>query len=539
MESVSQTGSSTDASAGNGVTRHRANHRGVRWTILPGWQDDILGTHAPKWSDLENDDRATLIKSNANRTVWRIEMAGRSLFVKRSRARTLVGRVRKLLGISPGRREWRSAALAKARSVPTVEYVAFGRTARDEFVVTKSLDNAHTLDETWSAAINVPSAAERKRGLDALTVSVAQLLAQAHRGGFFHGDDHPGNVLVSTGNEGARNAIYLDMQRSRIARSTNARAVVHSIAQLHQWFQTRASRSQRWRFLQAYCLNRCDGDKHESAAMARRLLPRIMNESSKQLQTLWAKRDRRILSGTNRYFARLKLEDGSRVIATLRFRRRDLAPPPGVPDRSVDQWRRLLASARSDRDDLEGTSPGPISSSSRRIFVTGHRLRHRDLSCRWPVALIERGSFSGKTTARVWQAKCPPTLSLVDACDDLSKRDPSRRAVLRSLARTLSKMSQRGAYITAMSDDTFGVVEGSDDVIIDNPACIRLARPDPHRQLIATLRALYAFTAKRGIFRQTDAVRLLRALPPGDWKSLWRSVADASKSQPHPEGETT
>jgi len=544
MESVSGTGSSADASVRDGVARHRADDGGVRWTILPGWRDDILGAHAPKWSDLEHEDRATIIKSNANRTVWRIELATRSIFVKRARIRTIVGWVRKLLGFSAGRREWRSAHLARTRNVPTVKYVAFGRTARDEFVVSEAFCRARPLNEAWSATINVADVAECKRHADALILGAAQLLARAHRGGFFHGDDHPGNVLVSAVSDGSCDTVYLDMQRSRARRRAGDRAVVHSIAQLHQWFQTRASTSQRWRFLRAYCSQRRGGDEHQGVAMARQLLPRILDESAAQRLALWAKRDRRILSGTNRYFASLPLGDGARAIVTLRFRRRDLVPPPGVPDRSVDQWRALLAGARLDGNGPQGSSPGPICSSSRfgerlswwftgsparRRFVTGHRLRHRDLPCRCPVALIESGAFLGNDAACVWQADCPATASLAEACDRLHGPGRSHREVLRSLARTLMKMSRRGAHIATMSDDTFGVVTGSGNVIINDPRCVRLTHPDPHRHLVMTLQALYAFAAGRGVFRRTDGVRLLQALSPGDWKPMWRSLADVNK----------
>ena len=203
--------------------------------------------------------------------------------------------------------------------------------------------------------------------------------------------------------------MYVDLYGGRIGRAISDERAAAGLAQLNQWFARRAPPSLRLRFLKHYLARRfCEAPV--TGAALRRWTELIEQAGRRHARRLYAHRDRR-LRRDGKYFARLKLHDGWEATVTLRFRNRDEFPQPVHADRTVETWARWLASTAGRVLDAPtvGDRPGGVDlqrwrasgyaqrqlwtlfgSPARRAFAAGHGLRHRDIPCVWPLAVLER-----------------------------------------------------------------------------------------------------------------------------------------------------
>ena len=554
--------------------------RAIVWTAAAGWETFFRADAAPNWHDLASDSRATLVKSGDGRRVWRLVIGDRSCYVKEFFRSTWRASVRHFLRGPNARIEWRAGLAAERRGVPCVQNVGCGIGQDRSFFVTQTLERASPLSSAWAETQH----AGDRRSFNALTDGVALLLARAHDRGFVHGGDHPRNILFVANGPDGFDSCYTDVHSARVSERVSEDAAVRSLAQLHQWFRLRALRTQRFRFLRAYCLERSAGNAADVRRMVRRLAPGIEVETHAQAQRLWAKRDRRIL-GSNRHFAKLELRSGSRANVALRLRARDLYWPTSVPDRTRDQLRELLEGGSNDSRESQNTQrleaidggiplgvPWPrlrghvddqhghasvamapdnanrhrfgdapaIDACARglgerlawmwggsplqKAFVAGHRLRSRDLPCRWPLACFQGRASGGQTVCTLWLDPLPVTLDLPSAVKAVRGNPPARRRLSRSLARLVSLMSDRGASARRATRSTFAITESDKTAMIGEAMDISLGRRDvlPHR--LRTTCALLSLLIREGVFRRTDGVRYLRMLESRDWKRMWRRV---------------
>lgn len=466
-------------------------HGGIDWTVAPEWRQTITGPDAPDWSGLASDARATLVKSNPNRLVWRVVIGDKTIYVKEFRCTSLSATIRHLWRGSEASIEWRAGRAAAERSVRCVRFVACGGGRKRSFLISESLEGAVPLSESWLTKCHMDDTSERRRRIEALLDSVASLLAQAHTAGFLHGDDHPRNILIVDANDGAPTAFYTDVARATCTNAVTRKQAIRSLAQLRQWFRRRTTRAQRLRFLRTYGRSRSDGQY-----VMRQWAPAILAESAKQARRLWAKRDARITT-TNRYFANLRLDDGSRAAVTLTFRQRDLFPTPTIPDQTIEQWRDTL----HDTSSLDGFSvrhmrPNGIierlrwllfGSPLKRVFVAGHRLRNRDLPCRWAMAYVERSAYG---TLLCDAQPVTEDLATFMSRSDMDSRE--RRLVCSSLANLVSLMCEAGVSIPRVSARTFGVERATCRVIIDDPSGAVIDAGRASRDRLAMTHSVYA-----------------------------------------------
>ncbi len=515
MESVDSRDPSSDANA-NFAKPTLGEGPPIHWTVSPGEKAAVTGDNAPDWSDLVNDPSATLVKSNTVRQVWRIRRDDRDWYVKDFGLTSTRAGLRQRLRGSDAHIEYRAGHGAAERGVPCVRVIAHGESRRRSLLVTEAVSGAATLADAWQEACESSS-----RGrLDGMMKATAGLLAKAHTAGFLHGDDHPRNILIAPDGDGAARAVYVDVARAREKSGISDTEAAASVAQLHQWFRLRSERHLRLRFLWTYCVRRSSGDARSARQLLRRISPIVYAETHTQAARLWAKRDRRIL-GTNAYFARIALPGGARAHVTLRFRQRALFPMPSLPDQAVDAWQARI-------DTLEHCTDVVArgDSSHQEAFVAGHRLRNRDLPCRWPAAMV---TATGETSDILWVDANPRTKPLSDHMADIALDVPARRRVVASLARISRLMSDRGVCLGTAPDTAFGVTPDG-DVIIDAPTAVILSHRDPVRDGAKTSRALYELAFRGNWFRRTDAIRYLKALGADDWKAMWRLVASTLRS---------
>jgi len=539
VESVRTTGvdvrSGQDTSAGIRDSSRDA----VRWTVAEGDTPLVLGPDAPDWLNLDRDPRAQLVKSNPRRDIHRFTSGERTLYVKSYRVPTLRDRLRNLFLGSPGRREWRAARAAATRNVPCPRYIAWGKAAGREWLVSEAITGGVLLSDAWRWAVSITQAAERKRSTDAILEAVAILLAGAHQAGFVHGDDHPRNVLITEGAGGERRAYYLDLVGVRFCQRVSRRGTIRSLAQLHQWFRWRATRTQRLRFLCRYVERKSENDLGSSQFVSRSLVNDILKEAHLQSARLWKKRDARI-GRDNNYFARLRPRPGVSAWIALRPERDDRDDNESSERRNVAEWEHLLVDVL-DKPDASPPefvqhveryagpppSPGRILNGTQlgRRFVLAHRLRHRDVPCRCPHALLAVATPSRSTDVRLWLDTLPRTVDLITFARESDFDRRKRRRVIASLARLVTRMADVGASFRRAFPDTFAVEIESGRVIIDDPTGIELSRRDVARHRAEVFRALHDLLAPLGLATRTDQARFLRAIDVRHWRNLWRQSA--------------
>jgi len=376
----------------------------------------LVGQSAPNWFELDRDPRATLVKSGHRRRTWRVSLSNEVIFAKAFDAKrgNPVSRLAYAIGLGAAHREWRASRAAQCREVPAVRCLALGTDRRRGAAVllSEALPDAIPLSQVWEREKSSRPAAL------ALIESVARLFASAHNRGFVHRDAHPSNILMQPTADAGWDAKYVDLHGAYLFKDTaSTRCSVRSLAQLDHYFQRRATRSQRWRFLQSYVsLRRLYNVSGERRVFFRGLLSSIARARAIHAAALARQRDRRI-HRNGKYFATIALGNGWKGTFVLQLERRHAFPEPTVPDRSEHDWRNLLQvvfmsdERRRNGDTLAAHGvcverAGPIGiraqllwslngSPQRKEFIRSHRLRHRDIPNELILACLEHRGTAG------------------------------------------------------------------------------------------------------------------------------------------------
>lgn len=496
----------------------------IVWTFDDGGESIIAGPRSPDWAHLETHNAATLIKSDPHRRVWRLVIDRQELYIKEFIHTSLRDRLRRLIRGPQAKLEWNTARIAADLGVRTVRFVAYGVAGNRSFLVSDALVGAIPLAEAWIDTGN-------RR--DTLTRATALLMADAHNRGFIHADAHPRNILVVPGQEGQFTAYFADVYAARCPTRVTDADAAQNIAQLRQWFRTRATRSQRLRFLKTYCLRRSEDQSESARALTRRLAPQIVANTNEQAEKLWARRDRRILAD-NKYFTRILAGHQAIAHVTLRPSRPDIFPTPSTPTRTACQWRELLNQDETPEDVTILATTLQAAPRSRRLpmrlaFEMGHRLRNRDLPCRRPIAVVERRVPPAQTRSELWCDALPHTQGLFALARDSQTTLALRRTLCRALANLIALMADRGAAVETASSKTFGFDATTGILLIENPTDVLLRPRDVQRDRVTTLRALGKLFTQPGQLHRTDAVRLLKHLAPANWKQLWRLTEEGNR----------
>jgi len=375
-------------------------------------QGTLTDHSAPNWFELDRDPRATLVKTSHFRRTWRVRLGDGEIFAKVFDAQRVnpFSRITHRLGLGAAQREWRASQAAQWRGVPAVRCLALGveRKRRGAMVLLSgALPDAISLSEAWKRGASCRATAL------SLIEAVARLFASAHNRGFVHRDAHPSNILMKSTDDAGWEASYVDLQGARFFNNTaSRRCAVRSLAQLDHFFQRRATRSQRWRFLQRYVsLRRSFFVRGERRTFYRRLLTSIAGARAAHATALARQRDRRI-HRNGKYFATISLGNGWKGTFVLRLERRHVFPESGVSDRSKRDWTVMLGpivnevdgaslghGLQMDRSRPAGTWTRLLwslaGSPQRKEFNQSHRLRHRDVPASLILAYLEHRGRTG------------------------------------------------------------------------------------------------------------------------------------------------
>lgn len=362
------------------------------------------------------------------------------------------------------------------------------------------------------------SAASDKQAQKNLLGAVAELVGKAHRLGFIHYDNHPSNILVQATESGFK-GFYIDIAKNCIAARQRLSQQKISLAQLVQWFRLRSTRSQRLRFLKMYLEHSQLGDGNDISI--RRTATEIFRRANQHARKLWSKRDSRIFE-TNAYFVQIKLSNTRRAHVTLKTRDVPDLPSAGFVCVEKSEWNQHLTDASPAPDNVTAqTHPfnsapairAPQNRSDAHAqFHAAHRILHRDVPTRRPIALIENKS------ATLWLDKTPETNTLESTL--IAPNPQQRTESIRQIARTVRRMSERGIVLTSVTKESFSLPSDGKLAILERPTDVEFRNISFQRDRLDNARAFRRYFKSTNTIRSTDAIRFLKSFAPAHWKKI-------------------
>jgi tRNA A-37 threonylcarbamoyl transferase component Bud32 len=300
------------------------------------------------------------VKENPSRVVWRLQLNGRTVYVKHYRDWSLAGRLARALGYSRARREWEFAGYLRSRGVPTPTVLAWCRQDAQEWLITEAVEPAQAADQ-WHLEQIWRDDPPARRQVSRVAAAMGELVGRMHAAGILHGDLHCGNVLVRT--DGPQpNLVLLDLHRMRRRGRLSRRQRTANLAQLYYDRFNFTCVVDRVRFLKHYLRASVAGGT--TAGWAAMIEGFARRHARRQL----AQRDRRIFS-RNRYFAPLRLQHGWRGHVVLESKRRLAGSTAANLRFEPSDWAAALARPE---ELLEGPNVEVIKDSRSSLVVRRH-----------------------------------------------------------------------------------------------------------------------------------------------------------------------
>jgi tRNA A-37 threonylcarbamoyl transferase component Bud32 len=327
---------------------------------LGGAIDVLCDPAAAGWS---------VVKSNAARTVYRGRIDGLEIYVKHFHSRSPVHRAAERLGLRGATLEMRFARLLSAAGVPTPPVLAAMNRGGHHWLATAAVPDAQAGDQ-WHLAQLADPAPQARAAVRQATVELAAIIGRMHSAGIVHDDLHCGNVLVS-GWGVRRQVVMMDLHRMRRRRRLSRRARARNLAQLLHDRADFTTRTDRLRFLRHYLAASGDDGPIRYWQML------IEHFARPHARRQYANRDRRILAGDGRYFARIALPGGWRGAVVLASKRKCAGSRAADEVFTAAQWSAALADPaallRADGAEVLADSPSALV-VRRRLSVGGREL---------------------------------------------------------------------------------------------------------------------------------------------------------------------
>lgn len=388
-----------------------------------------------------------VIKHGPHRTVYRLQIAGRSFVLKHYRIASWRSWLTNQIRRQRPRRERAAAELLRAANIPTISVTATGHPATgkspftgDSFLLTPEIPAVTSLDEVWLDREKL-SPAERK----CLAEQLGKLVSQLHGAGLVHRDLHPGNVLVANALLKSRNpehespALWLiDVLEVRRPFALTTRQRLQNLAELHNYFARRATPIDKSRFLRAYLKSFANLSTRHAFRSGRWFIDKL----TKRIRQELAAADRRGDKKWNRRHRHLVITKGRvnhvQALASC---------PPSI-------IRKLAGTSFNDLQvDKEFATVKGVTYQlltlpanqhcAREIWHTSHALSRRQLPIETPVALVTnirtRTAVLLIEKAEAWQ---PLSDWLRAKHDTVDGRDDHKTLVATRVAKLLSRFMQ-------------------------------------------------------------------------------------------------
>ena len=284
------------------------------WKLNSPAEMENLAIRKLDWLNPENINGAKLIKKNAQREVWLVNVNGQCCYAKYYLRNGSFWQLKRLYRGPSCVKEWNVAQYAMAANINCVKPLAYAISANpksriDCLLITAGSNKTLPLAEYWQL-ISQKSEREKFVLQNALIDAIAELLAKAHHNGLAHSDLHPGNLLIEYHDPKKPTASLVDLHSIKINQPVSDREAIYNIAQLNQWFRQHANISQRLKLLKRYMYYRLQLSEHRNKNFEEQYFKywaKALDRAAEiHTKKIWASRDRRV-NRTSKYFAKLSL----------------------------------------------------------------------------------------------------------------------------------------------------------------------------------------------------------------------------------------
>lgn len=176
-----------------------------RWVVDPDWQQHLLGEEGLRLEEWTRAGNVEIIKDSEHRTIYRVGLPDKSIFVKYYPERDFLSRIRQWIRSAKAWIEWQRTLVLRERSVPTVKPVAVGKhPVHGSYIITEEIPHAQPLQQYFQQHWTAWKQAGQHRECRLLMTEMARFIAQIIQGGINHHDLHPGNILLHRNDLGQR-----------------------------------------------------------------------------------------------------------------------------------------------------------------------------------------------------------------------------------------------------------------------------------------------------------------------------------------------
>lgn len=224
------------------------------------------------------------VKSNSIRTVFSVKSSETPLFVKYECPRSTIAKLKAHFS-SKAKSEFKSAILLKELSIPCVEYLGWGKKGHEGMLLSKELVNYINAKDFW-----FESAVDKNKFKLLFLRGLASFLKIFLKSGLYHPDFHIGNLLV--------NPKYFDfciVDPYGIKKTGNIPE-----KKKFEMFRIIGAMRAELNLTDAIDLILRSG-MADSQAKAKNLWKKILRKEAEEVEELWEKREKQILSGKSKY----------------------------------------------------------------------------------------------------------------------------------------------------------------------------------------------------------------------------------------------
>lgn len=510
-----------------------------RWWIAPQWEEALLNPDGLRFNEWSQEGKVEIIKHSMQRTVYRIGLEHKPVYIKHYPVNTLRSRLRLWLRQAKARIEWRRTVMLQERALPTITPIAVGQHAeRGSYLITEELPDAQPLniflDQHWDAW----KLAGQTRDCLQVIKELSQFLAQLLLGGIVHDDLHPGNVLIHQDPSGKRNWFLIDLFKVRHQTRLSQQAILQSLALMSQsdWYRmTRHEQLRGWVWFRRACKLAFDRQQQRS------FLEVVSREVHRRSFAVWNQRAHRC-TRANRDFMELRVRRShawaSRVIPAdwlVQFLH-DPEQPLHAPHKILKTSRhsltavipgtskRFLFKKFSSRHSLDFWLGSWRRSPAMHCYRMAHRLHTAFIPTARPLAVVEIQRSGQVRSSYLLTEYLENTIPLAEYWLDSNPRQ--RLHTLQQLARIIQRlhayrMTHRDLKVANIlaRPHTFRTVEL---FLIDLRGAhySRLLTSSRKKKDLARL-ALSAITSLH--CSRTDLLRFLHLYLPPRKRQLWRN----------------
>jgi tRNA A-37 threonylcarbamoyl transferase component Bud32 len=263
------------------------------------WLFDSRGLRLSSWLE---SGQASVVKHGPHRTVYRVQLDGRTIYVKHHRVADTRAMISQWLQSSKGRREWETAVETSEYRLPTPVPLALGESRRaglvfENFLVTEGIEQVQPLDQFVQNTFPRLPASRQSRVRRQLALELAELIARLHESGVLHPDLHAGNVLIRLADDDTIALFLIDLEEARASRRASWRRSRENLLAFGVFFQTMARGTDRARFLRRYleCRPQLDRPWRDVASDVQHALRRRANSRWRQLSQRCVENNRRFM----------------------------------------------------------------------------------------------------------------------------------------------------------------------------------------------------------------------------------------------------